>query len=114
VVRHISERVAIMYLGRIVELGPTLRLYETPEHPYTQALLASVPRLVTSDSDLAEFRPIAGEIPSPLAPPPGCAFHTRCQSAGPRCSLESPALLGTGAGRATACHLFTGGVGKAA
>jgi oligopeptide/dipeptide ABC transporter ATP-binding protein len=114
VVRHISERVAIMYLGRIVELGPTLRLYESPEHPYTQALLASVPRLVTSDSDLAEFRPIAGEIPSPLAPPPGCAFHTRCLHAGPRCSAESPALLATRTGRATACHLYTGGVEKAA
>jgi peptide/nickel transport system ATP-binding protein len=114
VVRHISERVAIMYLGRIVEIGPTLPLYQAPAHPYTQALLASVPRLVTSDDDLAEFRPIAGEIPSPLAPPPGCPFHTRCPHAGPRCSAETPALVPAGAGRAAACHLLTGGVGRAA
>ncbi len=114
VVRHISERVAIMYLGRIVEIGDTAELYRTPRHPYTQALLASVPRLVTSDSDLAEFRPIAGEIPSPLAPPSGCAFHTRCIHAGPRCSAETPALVPGTAERPVACHLYTGGVGLAA
>ena len=114
VVRHISERVAIMYLGRIVELGPTLSVYETPQHPYTQALLASVPRLVTSDADLAEFKPIAGEIPSPLAPPTGCAFHTRCPHAGPRCAVEQPGLVAPMPGRLAACHLLAGGVGKAA
>jgi peptide/nickel transport system ATP-binding protein len=113
VVRHISERVAIMYLGRIVEIGETVSLYEQPRHPYTQALLASVPRLVTSDSDLADFRPIAGEIPSPLAPPPGCSFHTRCPHAGPRCRVETPALASTN-GHPVACHLYTGGVGMAA
>jgi peptide/nickel transport system ATP-binding protein len=85
VVRHISDRVAIMYLGRIVEIGETVSLYETPQHPYTQALLASVPRLIIEESELADFTPIAGEIPSPLAPPPGCPFHTRCPHAGPRC-----------------------------
>jgi peptide/nickel transport system ATP-binding protein len=114
VVRHISERVAIMYLGRIVELGPTLSVYESPRHPYTQALLASVPRLVTSEADLAEFKPIAGEIPSPLAPPTGCAFHTRCPFAGSRCAAEQPDLIGTIPGRFAACHLLAGGVGKAA
>jgi oligopeptide/dipeptide ABC transporter ATP-binding protein len=114
VVRHISERVAIMYLGRIVELGPTLSVYESPQHPYTQALLASVPRLVTSDADLAEFKPIAGEIPSPLSPPTGCAFHTRCPFAGPRCAAEQPDLIGTVPDRFAACHLLAGGVGKAA
>ena len=114
VVRHISERVAIMYLGRIVELGPTLAVYQTPQHPYTQALLASVPRLVTSEADLADFKPIAGEIPSPLSPPTGCAFHTRCPHAGPRCSMQQPDLIGTMAGREVACHLHAGGVGRAA
>jgi peptide/nickel transport system ATP-binding protein len=110
VVRHISDRVAIMYLGRIVEIGDTVPLYENPQHPYTQALLASVPRLITEESDLADFKPIAGEIPSPLAPPPGCPFHTRCPHAGPRCPREVPALVNGDAVRPTACHLYTGGV----
>lgn len=114
VVRHISDRVAIMYLGRIVEIGDTVPLYDNPQHPYTQALLASVPRLVTDENDLAEFKPIAGEIPSPLAPPPGCPFHTRCPYAGPRCTQEVPPLVTGGASRPTACHLYTGGVGLAA
>jgi oligopeptide/dipeptide ABC transporter ATP-binding protein len=111
VVRHISDRVAIMYLGQIVEIGDTVPLYENPQHPYTQALLASVPRLVTEEADLAEFRPIAGEIPSPLSPPPGCPFHTRCPHAGPRCPREVPPLIPGKAERPTACHLYTGGVG---
>ena len=110
VVRHISDRVAIMYLGRIVEIGDTVALYEHPQHPYTQALLASVPRLITDENDLADFKPIAGEIPSPLAPPPGCPFHTRCPHAGPRCSREVPPLIPGRAARPTACHLYTGGV----
>lgn len=114
VVRHICDRVAIMYLGRIVEIGETVSLYERPTHPYTQALLASVPRLVTEDADLADFKPIAGEIPSPLAPPPGCPFHTRCPHAGPRCSREVPPLINGSAERPTACHLYTGGVDIAA
>jgi len=110
VVRHICDRVAIMYLGRIVEIGDVAPLYEAPQHPYTRALLASVPRLVTEDRDLAEFKPIAGEIPSPLAPPPGCPFHTRCPHAGPRCPRETPALIEGSALRPTACHLYAGGV----
>src|SRR3712207_2809053 len=93
VVRHISDRVAIMYLGRVVEIGETEALYAAPRHPYTQALLASVPRLITEEADLAEFKPTAGEIPSPLAPPPGCPFHTRCPYAGPRCRIEVPPLV---------------------
>ncbi|HYF55888.1 MAG TPA: ABC transporter ATP-binding protein [Salinarimonas sp.] len=111
VVRHICDRVAIMYLGRIVEIGATEALYREPQHPYTQALLASVPRLITSEAELAEFKPIAGEIPSPLAPPPGCPFHTRCPHEGPRCRGEVPALIEGAAPRPTACHLYTGGVG---
>jgi peptide/nickel transport system ATP-binding protein len=114
VVRHISDRVAIMYLGRIVELARADPLYESPRHPYTQALLASVPRLITDENALAEFRPIAGEIPSPLAPPPGCPFHTRCPYAGPRCPAEVPPLIPGSADRPVACHLYTGGVELAA
>jgi peptide/nickel transport system ATP-binding protein len=114
VVRHISERVAIMYLGRIVEIGETVDLYENPRHPYTQALLASVPRLVTDENEASDFKPIAGEIPSPLAPPPGCPFHTRCPYAGPRCSAEVPALIRGSADRPVGCHLYTGGVDLAA
>ncbi len=113
VVRHICDRVAVMYLGKIVEIGETEALYGTPKHPYTQGLLDSVPKLVIEDSDSADFKPIAGEIPSPLAPPSGCTFHTRCPHAGARCSSESPDLIAEG-NRAVACHLYAGGVDKAA
>ena len=106
VVRHVSDRVAIMYLGRIVELAPTAELYATPNHPYTRALFESVPRVGAGRKD---FRPISGEIPSPLHPPSGCHFHPRCPFAGPRCRQESPALLPVGTGRLSACHLNTGG-----
>ncbi|MFC0385911.1 ABC transporter ATP-binding protein [Muricoccus vinaceus] len=110
VVRHVSDRVAIMYLGRIVELAPMPVLYAAPAHPYTRALLDSVPKL---GQGRGVFRPIAGEIPSPLAPPPGCHFHPRCPHAGPRCRIETPALLPVLPGQVAACHLHHGGVGKA-
>ena len=110
VVRHVSDRVAIMYLGRIVELAPMPVLYAAPAHPYTRALLDSVPKLGQGSG---VFRPIAGEIPSPLAPPPGCHFHPRCPHAGPRCRIETPALLPVLPGQVAACHLHHGGVGKA-
>jgi peptide/nickel transport system ATP-binding protein len=113
VVRHISDRVAIMYLGRIVEIGEADALYTDPRHPYTQALLASIPRLMIEDAEGAEFAPIAGEIPSPLSPPSGCPFHTRCPAVGPRCKAEMPDLVPSGAQR-VACHLYTGGVELAA
>jgi peptide/nickel transport system ATP-binding protein len=106
VVRHVSDRVAIMYLGRIVEIAPTAELYASPNHPYTKALFESVPRVGVGRKD---FRPIAGEIPSPLNPPSGCHFHPRCPLAGPRCKREAPALSEIGAGRASACHLNAGG-----
>lgn len=106
VVRHVSDRVAIMYLGRIVELAPTAELYAKPNHPYTRALFESVPRIGVGRKD---FRPIAGEIPSPLNPPTGCHFHPRCPLAGPRCKREAPPLAAISAGRASACHLNTGG-----
>ncbi|MEO0525568.1 MAG: ABC transporter ATP-binding protein, partial [Pseudomonadota bacterium] len=89
VVAHIADRVAIMYLGRVVEEGPAEALFEAPNHPYTQALIAEVPRL---DQRRRQFEPVKGEIPSPLDPPPGCHFHPRCPKAHARCSAEVPAL----------------------
>ena len=102
VVRHVSDRVAIMYLGRIVEIGPAAEVYATPRHPYTQGLLDSVPKL-RLDADAVGFRPIAGELPSPLSPPTGCAFHPRCPRATDLCRTERPALAPHGATE-VACH----------
>jgi peptide/nickel transport system ATP-binding protein len=102
VVRHLSDRVAIMYLGRLVELAPTAELYARPNHPYTQALLAEIPRL---DVRRKTFAAIRGEIPSPLAPPPGCHFHPRCPHAMARCKIEPPPLREIAPGRLAACHL---------
>ena len=109
VVRHVCDRVAIMYLGRMVELAPARQLYDDPQHPYTRALFASVPRLGAGKGN---FHPIKGEIPSPLNPPKGCAFHPRCPLAGPRCKVEVPRLTETG-GRSVACHMNDGGTGAA-
>jgi peptide/nickel transport system ATP-binding protein len=102
VIEHISDRVAIMYLGRIVELAPTEAFYAEPNHPYARMLLAEVPRLGGGRRDYA---PIAGEIPSPLDPPPGCHFHPRCPHAFERCRREAPALREIAPGRLSACHL---------
>jgi oligopeptide/dipeptide ABC transporter ATP-binding protein len=102
VVRHISDQIAVMYLGRIVETGPTPEVYARPRHPYTRALLDSVPKLVTGADELVTFKPIMGELPSPLSPPKGCHFHLRCPKAQERCRSESPKLEGDG--RAVACH----------
>ncbi|HQR77802.1 MAG TPA: ABC transporter ATP-binding protein [Burkholderiaceae bacterium] len=102
VVRHLSDRVVVMYLGRIVETAATEELFARPNHPYTQALLFEVPRL---DRKRRTFVPIKGEIPSPLAPPSGCHFHPRCPRAMPRCSVEAPALREIAPGRLSACHL---------
>lgn len=107
VVRHVCDRVAIMYLGRVVELAPAEELYARPEHPYTKALFASVPTLGTGKR---VFEPVEGEIPSPIDPPPGCAFHPRCPFAGPRCRAEIPKLKAAGEARSVACHLNDGGV----
>ena len=104
VVRHLSNRVVVMYLGRVVEVGQTADLFTAPNHPYTQALLAEVPRL---DKRKHTYTPIKGEIPSPLAPPPGCHFHPRCPHAMARCASEVPALKEVAPGRLSACHLNT-------
>ncbi|MCA0422212.1 MAG: ATP-binding cassette domain-containing protein [Proteobacteria bacterium] len=107
VVRHIAQRVVIMYLGRIVETAPTRVLFTAPAHPYTQALLENVPRL---DARKRSFTTVSGEIPSPLNPPTGCHFHPRCPKAGPRCAREVPKLDPANHGGLVACHLNDGGV----
>jgi peptide/nickel transport system ATP-binding protein len=104
VVRHVSDRVAVMYLGRIVEMGAARTLYAAPRHPYTQGLLASVPKLALGGNTALEFRPIAGELPSPLSPPPGCAFHPRCERATDICRRERPPLTPREDGTLVACH----------
>ncbi len=105
VVRHLSDRVVIMYLGRVVEEGPTEELFDRPNHPYTVALLAEIPRL---DTRRRRFAPVKGEIPSPLDPPSGCHFHPRCPNAMARCRTEAPALREIAPGRRAACHLNDG------
>jgi peptide/nickel transport system ATP-binding protein len=102
VVRHLAERVVVMYLGRVVEIAPAAELFAGPNHPYTQALLAEVPTLQRRRRD---FVPIQGEIPSPLAPPPGCHFHPRCPHAMARCKSDNPVLREIAPGRFSACHL---------
>ncbi len=102
VIRHVSDRVVVMYLGRVVECAPTAELYATPNHPYTVALIEEVPRV---DSRRRAYVPIRGEIPSPLAPPPGCHFHPRCPHAFDRCRAEVPRLREIAPGRMSACHL---------
>ena len=102
VVEHISDRIAIMYLGRIVEEGPTDAIFAAANHPYTQALLAERPVIAAGKR---QFATITGEIPSPLKPPPGCHFHPRCPHAMERCRTERPALRQIAPGRRAACHL---------
>ena len=102
VVRHLSDRVVIMYLGRIVESAPADAVFTRPNHPYTQALLASAPKL---EARKMEFFAVKGEIPSPLNPPPGCHFHPRCPHAMPRCSAEKPLLKQVSLAHFSACHL---------
>jgi peptide/nickel transport system ATP-binding protein len=102
VVRHLSDRVLIMYLGQVMESAATAEVFARPNHPYTQALLASAPKL---EARKTEFVPITGEIPSPLNPPSGCFFHPRCPHAMARCKQERPTLKEIAPMHFSACHL---------
>jgi oligopeptide transport system ATP-binding protein len=106
VVAHISHRVAVMYLGRIVEIADKATLFDNPRHPYTQALLASVP---VANPKTKRLKPLVdGDVPSPINPPSGCAFHTRCRYVIDRCKVERPPLAEAGAGHQVACWLNDG------
>lgn len=102
VVEHISDRVAIMYLGRIVEEAPVEEVFSRPNHPYTQALLAEIPRI---KPEKRRFEAIKGELPSPINPPNGCHFHPRCPFAHDRCRIEAPKRKEIAPGHTSACHL---------
>jgi peptide/nickel transport system ATP-binding protein len=102
VVEHLSDRVLIMYLGRLVEAAPVTEIFGRPNHPYTKALLAEVPRI---EARKRRFTAIKGEIPSALSPPGGCHFHPRCPHAMPRCGNEVPPLREIAPGHRSACHL---------
>ncbi len=105
VVKHISDRVGVMYLGKLVEIGPKKGIYDEPLHPYTQALLSAIPK--ADFGTKREIIEMKGEPPSPSNPPTGCAFHTRCQFAFDRCKTERPELLEQREGQSVACHLYT-------
>nr|WP_308201568.1 dipeptide ABC transporter ATP-binding protein [Sphaerisporangium perillae] len=108
VVRHVSQRVAVMYLGKIVEVGDRESIYERPRHPYTHALLSAVPEVELPEDGVATERiRLAGDVPSPIDPPSGCRFRTRCWKAKEKCAAEEPPLLQIGGnrdGHLTACH----------
>jgi oligopeptide transport system ATP-binding protein len=110
VIEHISDRVAIMYLGKLVEIAPARAVFESPRHPYTQALLAAVPSLDPDES--IEAAAVEGDIPNPINPPAGCYFHPRCPFAMEICSREYPRMRLAGEDSLVACHLYPESLGK--
>ncbi len=104
VIRHLSDRVVVMYLGRLAEMAPTEQLFDTPMHPYTQALLAAVPSVKQRKQKRRII--LSGDVPTPFNPPQGCRFHTRCPMVMDRCREVEPAWRDTGDGHFVACHLY--------
>ena len=103
--RYVCDRIAIMYLGKIIEIGDKDQIYEEPLHPYTEGLISAIP---VPDPSIRKTEKIPrGEIPSPINPPSGCRFHPRCPKAFDRCSVEEPELTPAGDGRYVACHLYS-------
>ena len=107
VVEHISHRIAVMYLGKIVEFADKHTLFADPRHPYTQALLQAVP--IPDPTIKRVKQPLQGDVPSPIKPPPGCPFHTRCPRVMDRCKVEVPRTRLVGTGHGVACHLYDDG-----
>jgi len=107
VVRHISDRIAVMYLGRIVEMTDCETLYKTPLHPYTQALLSAIPEPIPGKKKKRVI--LQGDVPNPINPPPGCHFHPRCPYATEKCKVEAPERFEVSSGHSVACHLVEEG-----
>ena len=103
VVEHVSDRIAVMYLGKLVELADRRTLWTQPRHPYTKALISAVPSTSPGASSIGRVR-LTGDLPSPIDPPSGCRFRTRCPLAIDRCAAEEPALRALSAGQLVACH----------
>jgi len=103
IIKHISDRVVVMYLGKIVEIAPRRELFDNPKHPYTKALLSAIP--VPNPRFRKKGTILMGDVPSPISPPPGCRFHPRCRYAKSICREEEPELIDTGEGHYVACHL---------
>ena len=103
VVHHLCDRIAVMYLGNVVEIADKRQLFDNPQHPYTKALLAAIP--VPDPERQTMSGELEGDVPSPLHPPTGCCFHTRCTFAGPKCSAVKPPLVELEPGHQVACHL---------
>lgn len=114
VVQYLADRIAVMYLGQIVEIGDRNLFWQRPAHPYTQALIAAVPIMDPSTSRAADKEVIGGDVPSPYTPPSGCRFHTRCPQVQPRCRVEPPRLQTLQPGHQVACHLYDAAFGAPA